>query len=106
MLTSEHSTKHRAQSRRISSCKKKLRFIKKFEPANHQTVRTGASFNYQPVRFFCTQVPEVRTLESMKTRELVAAARMGDNYGAYHKTYEVSDKSTLMALRKLDICIA
>jgi hypothetical protein len=42
----------------------------------------------------------------MKTRELVAAARMGDNYGAYHKTYEVSDKSTLMALRKLDICIA
>jgi hypothetical protein len=42
----------------------------------------------------------------MKTRELVAAARMGDNYGEYHKTYEVSDKSTLMALRKLDICIA
>jgi hypothetical protein len=44
--------------------------------------------------------------ESMKTRELVAAARMGDNYGAYHKAYEVSDKSALMALRKLDICIA
>jgi len=42
----------------------------------------------------------------MKTRELVAAAQMGDNYGAYYMMYEVSDKSTLMALRNLDICIA
>jgi len=32
----------------------------------------------------------------MKTDELVAAARMGDNYGVAYDKYEVSDKSTLV----------
>jgi len=37
--------------------------------------------------------------KNMKSDELVAAARMGDNYGVAYDKYEVSDKSTLVLAR-------